>query len=206
FQYIETQAYKIQYRVMLSRYRGRTVCPDCKGTRLRKDASYVKINGKSISDIVLMAVSDAVQFFQSIVLTDSEQQIARRLLIEINNRFRFLSDVGLGYLTLNRSSNTLLGGESQRINLATSLGSSLVGSMYILDEPSIGLHPRDTERLITVLKSLQKLGNTLIIVEHDEEIMRSSDQLIDIGPMAGTNGGELMFQGKFEELLLRDSN
>ena len=201
FQFIETQAYKIQYRVMLSRYRGRTICPDCKGTRLRKDASYVKISGKSISDIVLMPVSDSVTFFISLKLSDPEQQVAKRLLIEINNRFRFLSDVGLGYLTLNRLSNSLSGGESQRINLATSLGSSLVGSMYILDEPSIGLHPRDTQRLIQVLNTLRDLGNTVIVVEHDEEIMRAADQLIDIGPDAGQHGGELIFQGTFESIL-----
>ncbi len=201
FQYIETQAYKIQYRVMLSRYRGKTMCPDCKGTRLRKDASYVKINEKSITDVVLMPVSDSLDFFRGLVLTDYEQQVSKRLLLEIVNRFQFLSDVGLGYLTLNRLSNTLSGGESQRINLATSLGSSLVGSMYILDEPSIGLHPRDTQRLIHVLNSLRDLGNTVIVVEHDEEIMRASDELIDIGPEAGQHGGELIFQGTFDAIL-----
>jgi len=207
FKFVEEQSYKIQYRVMLSRYRGKTVCPECKGSRLRKDANYVKVGGKSITEIVLMQVKNSLKFFkEELKLDEHDAIIAKRLLVEITNRLQFLVDVGLGYLTLNRLSNTLSGGESQRINLATSLGSSLVGSMYILDEPSIGLHPRDTQRLISVLKSLQKLGNTLIIVEHDEEIMRSSDQLIDIGPMAGTNGGELMFQGKFEELLLRDSN
>ncbi len=201
FQYIETQAYKIQYRVMLSRYRGKTMCPDCMGTRLRKDASYVKINEKSITDVVLMPVSDSLVFFKGLTLTDYDQQVSKRLLIEIVNRFQFLSDVGLGYLTLNRLSNTLSGGESQRINLATSLGSSLVGSMYILDEPSIGLHPRDTQRLIKVLNSLRDLGNTVIVVEHDEEIMRASDELIDIGPEAGHHGGELIFQGTFDAIL-----
>ncbi len=206
FRFVEEQSYKIQYRVMLSRYRGKTVCPECKGSRLRKDANYVKVGGKSITEIVLMQVKNSFKFFkEELKLDEHDTIVAKRLLVEITNRLQFLVDVGLGYLTLNRLSNTLSGGESQRINLATSLGSSLVGSMYILDEPSIGLHPRDTQRLITVLKSLQKLGNTLIIVEHDEEIMRSSDELIDIGPMAGTEGGELIFQGKFEELL-RDTN
>ncbi|MCX6291964.1 MAG: excinuclease ABC subunit UvrA [Bacteroidetes bacterium] len=206
FQYIETQSYKIQYRVMLSRYRGRTTCPDCKGTRLRKDASYVKINSKSITEIVLMPVSDSLQFFQNISLTDYERQVSKRLLTEITNRLQFLSDVGLGYLTLNRLSNTLSGGESQRINLATSLGSSLVGSMYILDEPSIGLHPRDTLRLIGVLNSLRDLGNTVIVVEHDEEIMRASDELIDIGPDAGQLGGELIYQGTFNDILKNNTS
>ncbi len=206
FKYVEEQSYKIQYRVMLSRYRGKTVCPECKGSRLRKDANYVKVGGKSITEIVLMQVKDSAKFFkEELKLVEHDSIIAKRLLVEITNRLQFLLDVGLGYLTLNRLSNSLSGGESQRINLATSLGSSLVGSMYILDEPSIGLHPRDTQRLIAVLKSLQKLGNTLIIVEHDEEIMRSADQLIDIGPMAGTEGGELIFQGNYEEML-RDTN
>lgn len=200
FHHVESQTYKIQYRVMLSRYRGKTVCPECRGTRLRKDANYVKINNHSITDIVLMPVSKSLPFFKSLELNSYEQKVAGRLLIEITNRLQYLSDVGLGYLTLNRLSNTLSGGESQRINLATSLGSSLVGSMYILDEPSIGLHPRDTERLIGVLKSLQKAGNTLIVVEHDEEIMRSADELIDMGPMAGTNGGRIVFQGDFDQL------
>ncbi|MFI5219971.1 MAG: excinuclease ABC subunit UvrA [Bacteroidia bacterium] len=202
FRYVEEQVYKIQYRVMLSRYRGKTVCPSCKGSRLRCDANYVKVGGKSITEIVLMQVNENLRFFKNeLKLDPHDSQVAKRLLIEITNRLQFLFDVGLGYLTLNRLSNTLSGGESQRINLATSLGSSLVGSMYILDEPSIGLHPRDTQRLISVLKSLQKLGNTVIIVEHDEEIMRSADELIDIGPMAGTHGGELIFQGNFKELL-----
>jgi excinuclease ABC subunit A len=201
FQWVETQSYKIQYRVMLSRYRGRTICPECRGTRLRGDANYVKIDSMSITDVVLMPVAESLKFFRSLKLNDHDKQIASRILLEITNRLGFLCDVGLGYLTLNRLSNTLSGGESQRINLATSLGSSLVGSMYILDEPSIGLHPRDTQRLITVLKSLRDVGNTLIVVEHDEEIMQAADQLIDIGPDAGTHGGKLIFQGTFDEIL-----
>ncbi|HOY32419.1 MAG TPA: excinuclease ABC subunit UvrA [Bacteroidales bacterium] len=201
FKYVETQTYKIQYRVMLARYRGKTICPDCKGTRLRKDASFVKINGKSIIDIVLMPVKDVQHFFNNIELNDYERQVAKRILIEIHARLQFLTDVGLGYLTLNRASNSLSGGESQRINLATALGSSLVGSMYILDEPSIGLHPRDNARLIIVLKRLRNIGNTVIVVEHDEEIMKSSDQIVDIGPMAGIHGGEVVFQGTCSELL-----
>ena len=205
FKWVETQAYKIQYRVMLSRYRGRTICPECRGTRLRGDANYVKINGLSITDVVLMSVKESLKFFSELKLSVQETEIARRILLEISNRLRFLSDVGLGYLTMNRLSNSLSGGESQRINLATSLGSSLVGSMYILDEPSIGLHPRDTERLIKVLKSLRDVGNTLIVVEHDEEIMKASDQLIDIGLDAGVNGGELIFQGTYEEILKDES-
>ncbi len=200
FKYLEEQAYKIQYRVMLSRYRGKTVCPECNGTRLRKDASYVKAAGLSINDIVLTPVKDSLEFFKRIELSAYDREIAKRILIEITNRLQFLDDVGLGYLTLNRLSNTLSGGESQRINLATSLGSSLVGSMYILDEPSIGLHSRDTERLIKVLYSLRNIGNTVIVVEHDEEIMRAADQIIDIGPLAGTHGGELVFQGTHKDL------
>jgi excinuclease ABC subunit A len=206
FKHLEEQTYKIQYRVMLSRYRGKTTCPDCKGSRLRKDASYVKINDKSITDIVLMPIEDAFNFFKNIQLTEYEEQVARRLLQEIQNRLRFLEDVGLGYLTLNRLSNTLSGGESQRINLATSLGSSLVGSMYILDEPSIGLHSRDTERLIRVLKQLRDLGNTVIVVEHDEDIIEAADVVIDIGPEAGRNGGELIFNGLLEELKQHESS
>jgi len=201
FKYVESQTYKIQYRVMLARYRGKTVCPDCNGTRLRKDASYVKIDGKSIIDMVLMPVTEVQKFFKSVKLSDYEYQVAKRILLEINARLQFLTDVGLGYLTLNRASNSLSGGESQRINLSTALGSSLVGSMYILDEPSIGLHPRDTARLISVLKRLRNLGNTVIVVEHDEEIIKSSDQIVDIGPLAGIHGGELVFQGTYEELL-----
>ena len=200
FKHLETQAYKIQYRVMLSRYRGKTVCPECKGTRLRKDAAFVKVAEKSITDIVLMPITDSLTFFKTIQLSTYDEAIASRILVEIKNRLQFLDDVGLGYLTLNRLSTTLSGGESQRINLATSLGSSLVGSMYILDEPSIGLHSRDTKRLIKVLRSLRDIGNTVIVVEHDEEIMRAADQLIDIGPLAGTNGGELVFQGTHNEL------
>jgi len=200
FEMVESQTFKIQYRVMLSRYRGKTVCPDCLGTRLRKDANYVKVNGHSITDLVLMPVEDSLAFFQRLELNEYEHKVADRLLIEIKNRLSFLCDVGLPYLTLNRLSNSLSGGESQRINLATSLGSSLVGSMYILDEPSIGLHPRDTHLLIKVLKELRNLGNTVIVVEHDEEIIKAADQVIDIGPLAGSQGGELVFQGTYEEI------
>lgn len=200
FKMLEENSYKIQYRVMLSRYRGKTTCPDCHGSRLRKDASYVKVGTQSINELVLMPVKDLLQFFKEIKLNEHDQVIARRLLIEITNRLQFLEDVGLGYLTLNRLSNTLSGGESQRINLATSLGSSLVGSMYILDEPSIGLHPRDTHRLIKVLTSLRNIGNTVIVVEHDEEIMLAADQIIDMGPMAGHLGGELVFQGDHDKI------
>lgn len=203
FKYLEQDAYKIQNRVMLSRYRGKTLCPDCKGTRLRKDANYVKIGGKSISEIVLAAVTEALEFFKELPekLDKNQKEPARRLLVEITNRLRFLCEVGLGYLSLNRNSNTLSGGESQRLNLATSLGSSLVGSLYILDEPSIGLHHRDTQQLIKVLKSLRDLGNTLIVVEHDEDIMRAADIIIDIGPLAGVNGGKVIFQGSPDELV-----
>lgn len=200
FQFVESQVYKIQYRVMLSRYRGKTICPECLGTRLRKDAAYVKVADKSITDIVLMPVKDALEFYKNISLSKYDTEISKRILIEITNRLQFLDDVGLGYLTLNRLSNSLSGGESQRINLATSLGSSLVGSMYILDEPSIGLHSRDTTRLIKVLTSLRDIGNTVIVVEHDEEIMHAADQLIDIGPLAGTHGGQLVFQGTHKDL------
>ncbi|MDB5014247.1 MAG: uvrA [Daejeonella sp.] len=205
FKELETQTYKIQYRVMLSRYRGKTTCPECKGSRLRQDASYVKIEAKSITDIVLMPLDKALDFFQNLQLNENQQTIAKRLLMEISNRILFLNNVGLSYLTLNRLSNTLSGGESQRINLATSLGSSLVGSVYVLDEPSIGLHPRDTNRLITVLKSLRDVGNTVLVVEHEEEIMQAADHLIDIGPEAGTHGGNLIFTGTFEEIL-KDEN
>lgn len=201
FKFLESKTHKIQYRVMLSRYRGRTDCPDCKGTRLRADASYVKIKGHSITDIVLMSVERAQEFFVSLDLTDHENQIAGRLLKEINNRMDYLSRVGLGYLTLNRLTSTLSGGEFQRIKLSTSLGSALVGSMYILDEPSIGLHPRDTDRLISVLESLRDLGNTVVVVEHEEKVMRAADQIIDIGPDAGSHGGQLVFQGTLEEML-----
>jgi len=204
FNYVEEQTYKIQYRVMLSRYRGKTICPDCKGSRLRKDASYVKIDGKSILDIVKMQLNDLKDFFKNIKLDKHDFEVSRRLLIEINNRLGFLNDVGLGYLNLNRLSNTLSGGESQRINLATSLGSNLVGSMYILDEPSIGLHPRDTDNLISVLKRLRDLGNTVIVVEHEEKVIRAADNIIDIGPDAGEHGGELVFQGSVDELAAND--
>ncbi|GGG99373.1 UvrABC system protein A [Parapedobacter pyrenivorans] len=201
FEELEEQTYKIQYRVMLSRYRGKTDCPECKGTRLRKDATYVKINGKSISDAVLMPLDMALAFFRHLELSTSEAKIANRLLTEICNRLQFLTDVGLSYLTLNRLSNTLSGGESQRINLATSLGSSLVGSIYVLDEPSIGLHPRDTQRLIGVLQSLRNVGNTVLVVEHEQEMMQAADYLIDIGPEAGVNGGRLVFDGTYAEIL-----
>jgi excinuclease ABC subunit A len=201
FEYVESQNYKVQYRVMMSRYRGKTVCPDCKGTRLRKDAGYVKLNGKSITEMVLMPVKDLTELFKNLNLTDFEWAVSKRILKEINNRLDVLNDVGLGYLTLNRLSSSLSGGESQRINLATALGSNLVGSMYILDEPSIGLHPRDTQRLIKVLLRLKELGNTVIVVEHDEEIIRTADEIIDIGPLAGSHGGEIVFQGNGEEIL-----
>ncbi|MEM9024284.1 MAG: excinuclease ABC subunit A, partial [Bacteroidota bacterium] len=201
FKHLEDKSYKIQYRVMLSRYRGKTTCPDCKGTRLRKDASYVTVDGRSIHELVTTPVVKLQDFFAKLTLSTHDQTIARRLLLEINNRVRYLCDVGLGYLTLNRLSSSLSGGESQRINLSTSLGSSLVGSMYILDEPSIGLHPRDTQRLIGVLHSLKQLGNTLVVVEHDEDIMQAADQLIDLGPAAGSLGGELVFQGDHQALL-----
>lgn len=200
FIHLEEQAYKIQYRVMLSRYRGKTVCPDCQGTRLRKDAGYVKVGGKSVTDVLLMPVTSALDFFSSLQLDEHREKVSQRLLLEITSRLRFLEDVGLGYLSLNRQSSTLSGGESQRINLATSLGSSLVGSMYILDEPSIGLHPRDTHRLIKVMTNLRNLGNSVIVVEHDEEIIRSADYLIDIGPLAGNQGGEIVFAGTIREM------
>ncbi|GIM50127.1 excinuclease ABC subunit UvrA [Capnocytophaga stomatis] len=205
FKELEEKSYKIQNRVMLARYRGKTKCNECDGKRLRKEADYVKINGKSISDLVDISVEELQIFFKELQLSDYERNIARRLLIEIENRLQFLADVGLNYLTLNRKSNTLSGGESQRINLATSLGSSLVGSMYILDEPSIGLHPKDTEKLIGVLKSLRDLGNTVIVVEHDEDIMKAADYIIDIGPEAGTHGGKVVAQGTYDEILKADS-
>lgn len=205
FKELEEKNYKIQNRVMLSRYRGKTKCPTCKGKRLRPEASYVKINRKTVSDLVDLPIKNLVDFFKEIELDEYEKQIAKRLLIEINNRLSFLTEVGLDYLTLNRNSATLSGGESQRINLATSLGSSLVGSMYILDEPSIGLHPKDTERLINVLLSLRNLGNTVIVVEHDEDIMKAADMIIDIGPEAGTLGGNLVAQGTYAEILKADS-
>ena len=201
FKELEEKSYKIQNRVLLARYRGKTRCHSCHGRRLRKEANYVKIQGKSISDLVEISIEKLQTFFRELTLSPYEQEVAKRLLIEINSRLQFLSDVGLGYLTLNRKSNTLSGGESQRINLATSLGSSLVGSMYILDEPSIGLHPRDTHRLIKVLKSLRDLGNTVIVVEHDADIMKAADYIIDIGPEAGTHGGEVVAAGTYEQLL-----
>ncbi len=200
FKDVESQSYKIQYRVMLSRYRGKTICPDCHGKRLRPEANYVKINGKSITDLTTMSIGSLKEFFTNLKLSESESSIAERLLIEIRNRIDFLMEVGLGYLTLNRASNTLSGGESQRINLATSLGSSLVGSTYILDEPSIGLHSRDTQQLIKVLRRLRDIGNTVIVVEHDEEIIRAADEIIDIGPYAGRFGGELVFQGDIKAM------
>lgn len=202
FEFLESKTHKIQYRVMLSRYRGRTDCPACKGTRLREDASYVKINDLSITDVVLMSVERVHDFFSELKLSAHEEKIAGRLVREISNRLEYLTRVGLGYLTLNRLTNTLSGGEYQRIKLSTSLGSALVGSMYILDEPSIGLHPRDTDRLISVLLSLRDLGNTVVVVEHEEKVMRAADQIIDIGPDAGSNGGELVFQGTLDELLV----
>jgi excinuclease ABC subunit A len=201
FKWVSEQTHKIQYRVLQSRYRGRTTCPDCRGTRLRKDAQYVKIDGRSITDLVLLPIAEAQGFFENLNLSEHEMAVADRLLAEITNRLGYLNRVGLGYLTLNRLSNTLSGGESQRISLATSLGSALVGSMYVLDEPSIGLHPKDAEQLIGVLRSLQELGNTVVVVEHEEKMMEAADQIIDIGPEAGSGGGNLMFQGTFPELL-----
>ncbi|HET7817766.1 MAG TPA: excinuclease ABC subunit UvrA, partial [Bacteroidia bacterium] len=198
FKFLEQESYKIQYRVMLSRYKGKTVCTECLGSRLRKESSYVKVDEKSIGEISSMQVKDSLVLFKNISLSENDKVIAKRLLIEITTRLQFLNDVGLSYLTLNRLSNTLSGGESQRINLATSLGSSLVGSMYILDEPSIGLHPNDTQRLIKVMKSLRDLGNTVMVVEHDEEIMHAADEIIDLGPGAGINGGKIVFQGKYQ--------
>ncbi|MEM6829844.1 MAG: excinuclease ABC subunit UvrA, partial [Bacteroidota bacterium] len=200
FSFLESKLHKIQYRVMLSRYRGKTTCPDCRGTKLRKDASYVKISDYSITDLVLLPVSRLLQFFESLKLPKYDEKIAKRLVREITNRLTYLNKVGLGYLTLNRLTSTLSGGEFQRIKLATSLGSALVGSMYILDEPSIGLHPRDTDRLIDVLKSLRDIGNSVIVVEHEEKVMEAADQIIDIGPDAGIYGGELVFQGKVSQL------
>lgn len=200
FSWVESQTFKVQYRVMLSRYRGKTTCPECRGSRLRKDANYVKIgradgSGVSITDLVLKPITEVAAYFRTLELPDMQQKIANRILVEVQNRLDYMERVGLGYLTLNRLTNSLSGGEYQRIKLATSLGSALVGSMYILDEPSIGLHPRDTKRLVSVLESLRDMGNTVIVVEHEEEVMRAADQLIDIGPEAGTGGGHLVFQG-----------
>ena len=200
FKMLEENQYKIQYRVMLARYRGKTLCPTCHGTRLKKEASYVKIGGHSISELVDLPINDLKKFFRTLQLDKHDETVSRRILTEINSRIQFLTDVGLGYLTLNRLSNSLSGGESQRINLATSLGSSLVGSLYILDEPSIGLHSRDTNRLIKVLRQLQQLGNTVVVVEHDEEIIRAADYIIDIGPNAGRLGGEIVYQGDMKDL------
>ena len=200
FHYLASKTHKIQYRVMLSRYRGRTTCPDCRGTKLRKDAAYVKIAATSITDLVLMPLEDAVVFFENLKLPAYEQKVSDRILTEIKTRLEYMVKVGLGYLTLNRVTSTLSGGEFQRIKLATSLGSALVGSMYIMDEPSIGLHPRDTARMVEVLKSLRDMGNTVIVVEHEEEIMRAADQIIDIGPDAGSHGGHLVFQGSIQDI------
>jgi excinuclease ABC subunit A len=205
FNHIEEKSYKIQYRVMLSRYRGKTKCPVCNGKRLRNEANFVKINNKNISDLVDLPIDELIVFFKNLKLSDHQKKIAKRLIVEINNRLAFLNNVGLSYLTLNRTSNTLSGGESQRINLATSLGSSLVGSMYILDEPSIGLHPKDTQRLIKVLKKLRDIGNTVIIVEHDEDIMKAADVIIDIGPEAGTHGGTIVAEGSYKDILKSNS-
>ena len=201
FDMLRENQYKIQYRVMLSRYRGKEICPTCHGTRLKREANYVKVGGRSITELVEMPISELQKFFKQLQLSEHDAVIAKRLLVEINNRLQFLMDVGLSYLTLNRLSNTLSGGESQRINLATSLGSSLVGSLYILDEPSIGLHSRDTQRLIKVLKELRELGNTVVVVEHDEEIIRAADYIIDIGPDAGRLGGKIVWQGNASEVL-----
>lgn len=205
FAELESKNYKIQNRVMLSRYRGKTKCKTCNGKRLRQETDYIKVGGKSISELVDISIKNLIPFFTSLELSEYDYKVAKRLLIEINSRLAFLSNVGLEYLTLNRTSATLSGGESQRINLATSLGSSLVGSMYILDEPSIGLHPKDTEKLIEVLKNLRNLGNTVIVVEHDEDIMKAADRIIDIGPEAGTFGGHLVAEGNFDEILASDS-
>ena len=200
FDFVESQSFKVQYRVMMSRYRGKTVCPECRGSRLRRDASFVKVGGKSITDLVLMPLSTTSQFFRALELPATLRRIADRILVEIQNRLDYMERVGLGYLTLNRLTNSLSGGEYQRIKLATSLGSALVGSMYILDEPSIGLHPRDTQRLVSVLETLRDMGNTVIVVEHEEEVMRAADQIIDIGPEAGSQGGHLVWQGTWEEI------
>ncbi len=200
FKYVETQAYKIQYRVMLSRYRGKTLCPECKGTRLRKDAQNVKLNGQSITDLVILPIADVKDFFTGLSLSAKEYEVAKRILIEIRNRLEVMMEVGLGYLTLNRLSSTLSGGETQRIHLTRTLGSNLTSSLYLLDEPSVGLHPKDTARLVKVLHKLRDLGNTVVVVEHEEEIMRQSDHIIDIGPFAGIHGGEVIFNGSFEDI------
>tara|TARA_B110000037_G_scaffold152219_2_gene171596 strand:+ start:4390 stop:7185 length:2796 start_codon:yes stop_codon:yes gene_type:complete len=201
FKYLQSKSYKIHYRIMLSRYRGKTKCPDCRGTRLRQETNYVKIDGHNLSDLLIVPVDELVVLFDSLKLDRYQEEIASRLLLEIRNRLNYITEVGLGYLTLNRQSATLSGGESQRINLATSLGSSLVGSMYILDEPSIGLHPKDTQRLVKILNRLRDVGNTVIVVEHEEDIMRAANQIIDLGPKAGKFGGEIVFQGTHKQLL-----
>jgi len=206
FEKLEAKKYKIQNRVLLARYRGKQQCQDCEGSRLRKDALYVKVGGRNIAEINKMSVSAAIDFFNTIKLNQIEEEIAKRLIIEIKNRLHYLDEVGLGYLSLDRKSNTLSGGESQRINLATSIGSALVGAMYILDEPSIGLHAKDTERLIKILKKLRDIGNTVIIVEHDEEIMQEANQIIDLGPEAGINGGEIMYQGPLKDILSKKNS
>lgn len=205
FQMLEENTYKIQYRVMLARYRGKTTCPSCQGKRLKKETDYVKISQKNISDLVDLPLNELQEFFKALEISEHQKKVAKRILLEIESRIQFLLDVGLNYLTLNRTSNTLSGGESQRINLATSLGSSLVGSMYILDEPSIGLHSRDTANLIKVLLKLRDLGNTVIVVEHDEDVMKAADFIVDIGPEAGSNGGEVVFAGTYDELLKTDT-
>ena len=201
FAYIDSERRKIQFRVMKARYTGKTVCPDCGGSRLRKEALYVRIGGKTIADLVVMPVETLADFFASLELDAHDTKTAARILTEIRNRLQYLMDVGLGYLTLDRLSSTLSGGESQRINLSTSLGSNLVGSLYILDEPSIGLHPRDTNRLVGVLEQLRDIGNTVIVVEHEEEVIRAADWIVDIGPEAGYNGGEVVFSGPLKALL-----
>ena len=202
FQLLEKENYKVQNRVLLARYRGKNTCPECNGTRLRKEALYVQVGKRTINDIVHLPISQLLNVISSIKLSDTEMIIAERLIEEIKNRVQFLDDVGLGYLTLNRLSSTLSGGESQRINLATSLASSLVGSLYILDEPSIGLHSKDTQKLISILHSLKELGNTVVVVEHDEEIMMAADEIIDIGPLAGKNGGNVIYQGKLNDMVI----
>ncbi len=206
FKFLESERYKIQYRVMLSRYTGKTICPDCEGDACVREALYVRVGDKNITELVTMPVDELQDFFTALPLDDRERHMAERILTEITSRLTYLNEVGLGYLTLDRLSSTLSGGESQRINLATSLGSSLVGSLYILDEPSIGLHPRDTYRLIGVLKKLRDLGNTVIVVEHEEEIIRAADTIIDIGPLAGYQGGEVVFQGSVDELIHSDKS
>ena len=201
FRYLEEKSYKIQYRVMLSRYRGKTTCPDCLGSRIRKDAQYVLVGGKNISELLLTPIKDLHEWFKTVKLKDADNKVANRIFLEINNRLQTMMDVGLGYLTLNRLSNTLSGGETQRINLTRSIGSNLTSSLYILDEPSIGLHQRDTDRLITVLKNLRDLGNTVVVVEHDEDIMKACDHIVDMGPEAGIFGGEVMYNGSSEDIL-----